>query len=85
MCDFAFPDDFNDEQKKALLAASEFTFDIHWAVEKIRKGEYELWADVTNHKQLGLTTAENNFRTGLLLTSTLKSLATTLQPNTTVQ
>ena len=37
MCDFALPDDFNDEQQKALLAASEFVFDIHWAVEKIRK------------------------------------------------
>ena len=59
MCDFALPDDFNDEQKKALLAASEFVFDIHWAVEKIRKGEYELWANVTDYKQLGLTTAEN--------------------------
>ena len=59
MCDFAFPDDFNDEQKKALLAASEFSFDIHSAVEKIRKGEYKLWQDVTNYKQLGLTTAEN--------------------------
>ena len=59
MCDFAFPDDFNHQQKTALLAASEFTFDIHWAVEKIRKGEYELWTDVTNYKQLGLTTAEN--------------------------
>ncbi len=59
MCDFASPDDFNDQQKTALLAASEFVFDIHWAIEKIRKGEYELWADVTNHKQLGLTSAEN--------------------------
>ena len=59
MCDFAFPDDFNDEQKKALLAASEFSFDIHWAVDKIRKGKYELWADVTTYKQLGLTVAES--------------------------
>ena len=59
MCDFALPDDFNDEQQKALLAASEFVFDIHWAEEKIRKGEYELWADVSNYKQLGLTTAES--------------------------
>ena len=59
MCDFALPDDFNDEQQKALLAASEFVFDIHGAIEKIRKGEYELWVDMTNHKQLGLTTAEN--------------------------
>ena len=46
MCDFALPDDFTDEQKKALLAASEFVFDIYWA-------------DVTNYKQLGLTVAEN--------------------------
>ena len=59
MCDFALPDDFNHQQKTALLASSEFTFDIHGAVEKIRKGEYELWADVTNYKQLGLTTTEN--------------------------
>ena len=59
MCDFAFPDDFNHQQKTALLAASEFTLDIHKAVEEIRKGEYELWSDVTNYKQLGLTTAEN--------------------------
>ena len=59
MCDFAFPDDFNDEQKKALLAASEFVFDIHEAIEKIRKGEYELLAGVTNYKQLGYETAEN--------------------------
>ena len=59
MCDFALPDDFNDEQQKALLAASEFSFDIHGAIEKIRKGEYELCQDVTNYKQLGLTTAEN--------------------------
>ena len=42
-----------------MLAASEFIFDIHWAVEKIRKGEYELWADVTNYKQLGVTVAKN--------------------------
>ena len=42
MCDFALPDDFNNEQQKALLAASEFVFDIHWAIKKIRKGEYEL-------------------------------------------
>ena len=59
MCDFAFPDDFNNEQQKALLAASEFVFDIHWAEEKIRKGEYELWADVLNYKQLGYETAES--------------------------
>ena len=59
MCDFALPDNFNDEQQKALLAASEFIFDIHWAVEKIRKGEFELCQDVTNYKQLGLTTAES--------------------------
>ena len=59
MCDFALPDDFNHQQKNALLAASEFTFDIHGAIEKIRKGEYELWADVTNYKQLGLTVAES--------------------------
>ena len=59
MCDFAFPDDFNHQQKTALLAASEFSFDIHWAVDKIRKGEYELWADVTTYKQLGLTVAES--------------------------
>ena len=59
MCDFAFPDDFNHQQKTALLAASEFIFDIHWAIEKIRKGEFELWSDVTTYKQLGLTTAES--------------------------
>ena len=59
MCDFALPDDFNDQQKKALLAASEFVFDIHWAMKKIRKGEFELWSDVTNYKQLGLTIAES--------------------------
>ena len=59
MCDFAFPDDFDDKQKTALLAASEFTFDIHGAIKKIRKGEFELWTDVTNYKQLGLATAEN--------------------------
>ena len=59
MCDFALPDDFNDKQKTALLAASEFVFDIHWAEEKIRKGEYELWADVSNYKQLGYETAES--------------------------
>ena len=59
MCDFALPDDFNNEQQKALLAASEFVFDIHWAEEKIRKGEYELWADVFNYKQLGYETAES--------------------------
>ena len=59
MCDFAFPDDFNDEQKTALLAASAFVFDIHWAEEKIRKGEYELWEDVTDYETLGRETAEN--------------------------
>ena len=59
MCDFALPDDFNDEQKKALLAASEFVFDIYWAIEKIRKGEYELWVDVTDYKTLGKETAES--------------------------
>ena len=32
---------------------------IHWAEEKIRKGEYELWADVLNYKQLGYETAES--------------------------
>ena len=42
-----------------MLAASEFIFDIHWAIEKIRKNEYELWADVTNYKQLGVTVAKN--------------------------
>ena len=59
MCDFAFPDDFNHQQKKALLAASEFSFDIHGAIDKIRKGEYALWADVTNYKHLGYETAES--------------------------
>ena len=59
MCDFAFPDDFNDQQKTALLAASEFVFNIRWATEKIRKGEFELWADVTNYKSLGKETAES--------------------------
>ena len=59
MCDFAFPDDFNDEQKTALLAASAFVFDIHWAEEKIRKGEYELWTDVTDFHSLGKETAES--------------------------
>lgn len=59
LCDFTFPTDFNDEQKTALLAASEFIFDIDWAIDKIRKGEYELWDDATDYKQLGETTAES--------------------------
>lgn len=59
MCDFALPDDFNDKQRTALLAASEFIFDIHWAIGKIRKGEFELWQDVTNYKSLGKETAES--------------------------
>lgn len=59
MCDFALPNDFNEQQKTALLAASEFIFDIHWATEKIRNGEYELWADVTDHKTLGKEAAES--------------------------
>ena len=59
MCDFALPNDFNDQQKKALLAASEFTFDIHWAIEKIRNGEYEFWTNVTDYKTLGKETAES--------------------------
>lgn len=59
MCDFAFPVDFTDEQKRALLAAAEFVFDIDWAKEKIRKGEYELWEDVTDYEALGRETAEN--------------------------
>lgn len=59
MCDFALPSDFTDEQKKALLAASEFTFDIRWAEEKIRNGDYELWHDVKNFKSLGYETAES--------------------------
>ncbi len=59
MCDFALPSNFNDEQKTALLAASEFVFDIHWAIEKIRNGEYELWHDVKDFKSLGFETAES--------------------------
>ena len=59
MCDFALPSDFSDDQKKALLAASEFVFDIRWATEKIRKGEFELWNDVTDYKSLGKETAES--------------------------
>ena len=59
MCDFALPDDFNDEQKRALLAASEFIFDIRWAIKKIRNGEYELWDNVKDYTTLGYETAEN--------------------------
>jgi len=47
MCDFALPSDFNDDQKKAVLAASQFIVDIHWAEEKIRNGEFEFWDDVS--------------------------------------
>lgn len=59
MCDFALPDKFTEEQKIALIAASEFVFDISWAKEKIRKCEYELWDDVNDYKTLGRTVAEN--------------------------
>ena len=59
MCDFALPSDFSDQQKKALLAASEFVFDIDWATEKIRNGEFELWNDVKDYKSLGYETAES--------------------------
>ena len=59
MCDFALLNDFNDEQKKALLAASEFIFYIHWAIDKIRNGEFELWQDVKDYKTLGYETAES--------------------------
>ena len=59
MCDFALPNDFSKEQKIALIAASEFVFDIEWAKEKIRKGEYKLWDDVKNYKSLGRAVAEN--------------------------
>lgn len=59
MCDFALPSDFSDDQKKALLAASEFIFDINWAEEKIRKGKFELWDDVKDCKTLGYETAES--------------------------
>ena len=59
MCDFALPDDFPEEQKIALIAASEFVFDINWAKEKIRKGEYELWNGVTSYESLGRAFAEN--------------------------
>ena len=58
MENLTFPSDFSDEQKTALLAASEFVFDTNWAIDKIRKGEYELWLDVTNFKSLGYYTAE---------------------------
>lgn len=34
MCDFALPEEFTEEQKIALLAVSEFVFDIDWAKEK---------------------------------------------------
>ena len=59
MCDFTLPDDFSEEQKKALLAASEFVFDIDWAKEKILKGEYELWDDVKDYESLGRVVAES--------------------------
>ncbi len=59
MCDFALPNDFSQEQKIALIAASEFVFDIDWAKEKIRKGEYELWDNVKDYKTLGYETAES--------------------------
>lgn len=59
MCDFALPDDFSAEQKTALIAASEFVFDIDWAKEKICKGEYELWSDVKDYESLGRTVAES--------------------------
>ena len=57
MPNFSVPDDFSDEQKTALLAASEFVHDVRWAIDKIRKGEFELWLDVTNFKSLGYSTA----------------------------
>ncbi len=59
MCDFTLPEEFNEEQKKALLAASEFVFDIDWAKEKILKGEYELWDDVKDYNSLGRVVAES--------------------------
>ena len=59
MCDFALPNDFSKEQKMALIATSEFVFEIDWAKEKIRKGEYELWDDVTDFESLGRAVAEN--------------------------
>ena len=59
MCAFALPSDFSDEQTKALLAVSEFIFNINWVIEKIRKGEFELWQDVKNYKSLGYETAES--------------------------
>ena len=59
MCDFALPDDFSEEQKTALLAVSEFIFDIDWAKEKFRNGEYELWDDVTDYTSLGRAVAES--------------------------
>ena len=59
VCDFALPEEFTEEQKTALLAVSEFVFDIDWATEKIRKGEYELWDDVKNYKSLGRAVTES--------------------------
>lgn len=58
MCDFALPEEFTEEQKIALLAVSEFVFDIDWAKEKICKGEYELWSDVKDYESLGHIVAE---------------------------
>lgn len=79
MCDFALPDEFTEEQKIALIAASEFVFDISWAKEKIRKGEYELWDDVNDYKTLGRTVAENlELPTGLLPILILKNSVMTL-------
>ena len=59
MCDFVLPDDFSEEQKTTLLAASEFVFDIDWAKEKILKDEYELWDDVKDYESLGRVVAES--------------------------
>ena len=54
-----YPDDFNESQCLALEAASEFVYDLNWAIEKIRKKEYSLWTEVTDEEELGFAYAQS--------------------------
>lgn len=86
MCDFALPEEFTEEQKIALLAVSEFVFDIDWAKEKIHKGEYKLWDDVKDYLRtinlsVVLLLKILKFLIGLTLILILKNSAMTLPLN----
>ena len=59
MEEFNYPDDFNESQCLALEAASEFVYDLNWAIDKIRKNEYSLWTEVNDEEDLGFAYAQS--------------------------